>query len=262
MRRLWMVLAIGALFAVSRPVAADVWDVQGDSDNGTGTDNDLVHGTSQLHDLAALPGPLADNDWYKMDNQGRSSYEAVVDGTSGDIGSTVVFERTDSAGTLPGIQTSVPASHWGYSRSLRWINSTATSAFQLLHVISGSCSTTCGADDQYSIRFYETTYNIPRFNNSASQVTVLQIQNPTPSLVNLEIHFWAVNGTFLGTQTTAVPARGLLVLNTAGLGFAAGQSGSITVANTAGYGALSGKTVALEPSTGFTFDTLMTPRAN
>jgi hypothetical protein len=52
------------------------------------------------------------------------------------------------------------------------------------------------------------------------------------------------------------------VLNTATLGFAAGQSGSITVANTARYGDLAGKAVALEPATGFTFDTLMVPRPN
>jgi hypothetical protein len=38
-----------------------------------------------------------------------------------------------------------------------------------------------------------------------------------------------------------------------------GQSGSVTIAQLGGYGALAGKGVALEPSTGFTFDAAFTP---
>jgi hypothetical protein len=36
-------------------------------------------------------------------------------------------------------------------------------------------------------------------------------------------------------------------------------SGSITVSNSAPYGRLNGKAVSAETSTGFTFDTVMTP---
>jgi hypothetical protein len=39
-----------------------------------------------------------------------------------------------------------------------------------------------------------------------------------------------------------------------------GQSGSITVAHDAPYGVLTGKAVALEPSSGFSFDTPMQTR--
>jgi hypothetical protein len=49
--------------------------------------------------------------------------------------------------------------------------------------------------------------------------------------------------------------------NTASVAGAAGQSGSITVTHDGGYGELAGKTVALEPSTGFSFDTPMLPRS-
>jgi hypothetical protein len=35
----------------------------------------------------------------------------------------------------------------------------------------------------------------------------------------------------------------------------AGQSGAAEIAQMGGYGALTGKAVALEPATGFTFDT-------
>ena len=34
----------------------------------------------------------------------------------------------------------------------------------------------------------------------------------------------------------------------------AGQSGTVTIASNAPYGALAGKVVALEPATGFSFD--------
>jgi hypothetical protein len=39
----------------------------------------------------------------------------------------------------------------------------------------------------------------------------------------------------------------------------AGQGGAITVSHDGRYGDLSGKTVALEPSTGFSFDSPMLP---
>jgi hypothetical protein len=257
-----LVLAMGALFAVSRPTAADVWDVQADNDQTTGSDNELIHGTVQIHDLATLPGPVADEDFFRFGQQGRSSYEGIVEGTSGDIGTIVVFDRVDFALTI--LQSAgTPPGGAGFTQSLRWINSSAlNNAGEFFHVVSGACTTTCGADDQYTMRFFETTYAIARFNNSASQVTVLQIQNPTTVSVTVEIHFWSTAGAFLGTSTTTVGPHALLVLNTSTLGFAAGQSGSITVANNAHYGDLTGKAIAIEPATGFTFDTAMVARPN
>ena len=50
------------------------------------------------------------------------------------------------------------------------------------------------------------------------------------------------------------------MLNVATVSGVTGQSGSITIAHDGGYGALSGKAVALEPSTGFSFDSPMTGR--
>ena len=40
-----------------------------------------------------------------------------------------------------------------------------------------------------------------------------------------------------------------------------GTSGTVTIANTGRYGDLTGKIVALEPATGFSFDSAMVPRA-
>ena len=50
----------------------------------------------------------------------------------------------------------------------------------------------------------------------------------------------------------------MLVLDTAAV--VPGASGSLTVAHDGPYGGLVGKAVALEPSTGFSFDTPLEPR--
>jgi hypothetical protein len=50
-------------------------------------------------------------------------------------------------------------------------------------------------------------------------------------------------------------------LNTATVAGVAGQGGAITISHEGRYGDLTGKTVALEPSTGFSFDSPMTARA-
>ena len=101
----------------------------------------------------------------------------------------------------------------------------------------------------------ETTYAVPRFNNSATQQTVLLLQNTRAQAVQGTIHFFAAAGTLLLSHPFTLSARGLLVLNTSTLPALAGQSGSALVAQNGGYGALAGKAVALEPATGFTFDT-------
>ena len=67
--------------------------------------------------------------------------------------------------------------------------------------------------------------------------------------------FPAAGGAPIHLQAFTLPPRGLLVLNTSTLPALAGGSGSALVAHDGGYGALAGKAVALEPGTGFTFDT-------
>ena len=51
-----------------------------------------------------------------------------------------------------------------------------------------------------------------------------------------------------------------LVLNTATVAGASGEGGTITISHDGRYGDLTGKTVALEPSTGFSFDSPMIAR--
>jgi hypothetical protein len=258
-KNVWLVLGLGFALASGSAAMADVWDVQTQNDNSAaGTENELVHGSDQLHDLGALPGPAADNDWYQISQKPFSSYEVVVDATSGDIGTGLVVTRTNSSGSTV-LQTSDPVGV-GYSRSLRWVNATSLEInIERIHVNSAQCTTDCGADDVYRLRSYETTYAVPRFNNTGSQVTVLLLQNPTNYTITGTVYFWNSNGTSAGTSPINLAPKALQVLLTQTV---APTSGALTIAHTGRYGDLSGKTVALEPATGFSFDSPMIPRVH
>lgn len=250
-----LVVSLAACAAI--PAAADVWDVQSDNDNSQTTDNELIHGSIQLHDLG-VQGSVADEDWYLMGQQPRSSYELVVDGISGDVSDKgLEVMRLDS--TLTPVQTSEPISvGLDYARSLRWENTSATAVnSQFIRIRSSNCTTDCGPDDQYRVRFYETTFAIPRFNVTSTQVTVLLIQNPTSYNAVGRSYFWNPAGGLEHTEPFTVNAHSLYTLNLASIPLLVGKSGTVTVSHTARYGELVGKAVAVEPATGFSFDTPM-----
>ena len=54
-----------------------------------------------------------------------------------------------------------------------------------------------------------------------------------------------------------MPIQGNVVLNTSTIGALQNVSGTAVLSHDAPYGTLAGKAVALEPATGFTFDTPM-----
>src|SRR6185503_6675432 len=141
-----------------------------------------------------------------------SSYEAVADATSGDIGNSLNLERIGADGTT--VVQSSAAVGVGYSRSLRWANSTATAVDdQYIRVTSAACTTNCGPDDVYRIRFYETTLAGPRFNNAGSQITIILLQNPTTYTIAGNIYFWSEAGTLIAPSSFTLVPRQLLVLN-------------------------------------------------
>lgn len=219
------------------------------------SDGELRHGTRERYDVAALPGPIADEDRYRLRQQPFSSYEVILDETSGDIGAGngPALERLDVTGTIV-VQGSQPSGS-GPNRSLRWENSTSSVVDdQTIRVRSASCTTDCGADDRYRIRAYDTTYSVPRFNNAGSQVTVLLLQNTGVTTVSGHVYFWSPAGALLATRDFTLASRQVLVLNTATVPGLAGQGGTMTVSHDGPYGELAGKTVALEPATGFSFD--------
>ena len=248
---------LGLAVAVAGPVRADVWDLQTQNDNTIATENELVHGSDQLHDLGALAGPLADTDWFRLRQRPFSSYEVVVDGTSGDIGPTLILDRVAPDGSTV-IQSSAPAG-LGFSRSLRWTNPTSGAVdAEFIRVRSGSCTTGCGPDDVYRIRFSETTYRIPRFNNSGGQVTVLLLQNPAEYTISGAVYFWNQTGALVATSIFTLAPKQLLTLATQTV--APNVSGSITIAHDGSYGDLEGKAVAVDPSAGLSLDHPMVPR--
>jgi len=215
---------------------------------------ELAHGSRIAGDLRGV-GAAADRDDYRLFQETYASYEVVLDEASGDIGAGqgAVLERIGLDGTTV-VQSAAPAGS-GPARTLRWVNTiTRPVTDERIRVRSASCGSDCGSDDVYRLRAYETTATIPRFNNSASQVTVVILQNREAQPVAGTIAFWSAAGGLLLEQPFALAAHGSVAVNTAGLAALAGASGSITVAHDGPYGGLAGKAVALEPGTGFSFD--------
>jgi hypothetical protein len=221
--------------------------------------NELVHGSSQWDNLAADPGPVADVDLYRLGQRAEASYEVVLDATSGDLWPGLLLERL-SADTVSVAQQAAPIGT-GSSLSLRFENLVPAPVLgEYVRVSGAACGTTCGAEAVYRLRAYETTYAIPRINNSGTQVTVLVLQNKASYAIGGRIYFRDSAGTPLYTQPFSLASHGLYVLNSASVPGLQGHSGTAAVSNDGRYGDLQGKAIAVEPSTGFTFDTPMTAR--
>ncbi len=229
-------------------------------DDDTTVQQELGHGTSWTGSLASHPGPAPDVDAYAIAQAPGSSYEVLVDMASGDLGASgPVLDRFDTA-TSAVVQASTPIGV-GYGRVLRWQNpSTAVVTGEQVRVRSGQCTTDCGTDDLYRLRVFETTLRAPRFNNVGSQVTVVQVQNTTNAAVEATLWFWGADGSLLASHPLTLTPFGSATVNTFALPGLSGQGGSLTVSSNAPYGGLSGKSVALEPATGLTFETGLEPR--
>jgi len=244
------------LVDLSAPTNATLGDAQGtgtigDDDAPSLSSNELVHGAVQRADLLVRP------DLYRIGQKPYASYEVVVDGTSGDIVPVTLERLADD--NVAVLQSASPVAV-GDTMSLAWENTTALTVTNQHVRVDGACATPCGADDVYRIRAFETTYSIPRFNNSGTQVTVLLLQNPAGYTIHGHAWFWKTSGALLGGHPFTLAPKQTLVLNTATVAGVAAQGGTITVSHDGRYGDLAGKTVALEPSTGFSFDSPLTAR--
>jgi hypothetical protein len=234
----------------------DGWGTIVDDDGGSRPLQEIAHGQRARHDFATGPDHL-----YVLRQEPYASYEVVTDAAFGrgssPTGPQLHRLAADGATTL---QASIGAGV-GMARHLRWFNdSSSAQTGEYVRVRSASCTSNCSAGDGYRLRAYDTTYRVPRFNNSASQSTVLLVQNPTSRTVNIRARFWSPGGAMLHSQAATIAAHGVYILQTASVTQLQGMSGSVTVANDAGYGELTGKTVAVEPSSGMAFDTPLVPR--
>ena len=260
-------LAIGfALMLVlsAVPSSADVWDNDpGNEDDGNATDNEIFHGTVQVHDIASQGGAI-DEDWYAVQSRPFSSYEVLVDGLQGEVFGASGDLAVDRVGAGGNVITAgnPPPGGIGAAQSVRWSNNTANQIDDYVRVdgANAACGNACTTDAQYTLRMWETTGSIPRFNNAGTQMTVLLLQNPTDYTIDGTVFFWDITGSFLASQGFSLGAKQILVFNTATV--APGFSGAITVTQNGRFGDLQGKSVALEPATGFSFDTPMSYRSH
>ena len=227
---------------------ADVWDEIASS-RATGDFNcattivELVHGARQVHDLFAAE-LFPDRDWARVQQRAHRSYEVRLTNSPLNLQGAAARRACDGS-----LLTPAEASPSG-GVSIAWVST----GDEPTHILTDAGFRTSGAN--YQIQLLETTYAVPRFNNSATQQTILVLQNTRARVVTGVIQFFpAAGGAPIHLQAFTLPPRGLLVLNTSTLPALAGGSGSALVAHDGGYGALAGKAVALEPGTGFTFDT-------
>ena len=230
-----------------------------DDDGGVITVGGLGHGSAMKQDLESAGG-LQDRDIYMVSQPPRTSWEVIVDQASGDLGNGQgpAVDRVASDLTTV-LQASGPVGS-GPARRLRWRNTSATSADGYVRVMSSECTTNCGADDQYRVRAYETTGRISRFNTTAGQSCVLFLQNATSATVSGDVYFWSQTGALLATQAFTINTRSTQTINVASVPNMTNRSGTITVSHIAPHGGLVGKSVVLDPATGFSFDTPMETR--
>lgn len=216
---------------------------------------ELAHGSDMTEDLGGAP------DRYRIGQKPFSSYEVVVDALAGNP--LLQLDRVDATGVTV-IQPGAPVTATiDMTQSLRWQNSTVNAQdTERIRVSNSSCPTSCTSNDAYRIRAFETTLAAPRYNQSGTQVSVVVLQNPTDYTINGTVFFWNAAGTLLngtGTPFTLVP-KAAQVTNAGTIAGVPGTSGTVTVTHTGRYGDLAGKVVALEPATGFSFDTLAVSR--
>jgi hypothetical protein len=214
---------------------------------------ELAHGMLVREDFAAPAG----EDVFRIAQAPRASYEVLVDGIAGDAG-PVALERL-AADNATVLDVGGPVGT-GAGVSLRFSNGAAAAVANQHLRLRAACAAVCDAGDVYRVRAYETTLRAPRFSNVGGQVTLLVLQNPSAAAVDGVAYFWTASGALLLAHPIALAPRQTLVVNAVSLPALVGRSGSVTVAHTAPYGVLMGKAVALEPATGFGFDTPLAVR--
>jgi pectate lyase len=218
------------------------------------------HGFSLRLALAAAGGAPG-TEFLSLLQQPRSSYEVMLDEASGDLVPGLRLDRMASDNVTV-VQGSAAVSGLGAGRSLRWQNTTASVVSnQFLRVSAGACGSSCGSDDRYRLRVYDTTYRVSRFNSSGGQVTVLILHNTSNDVVPGTAWFWGTSGALLGSATFNLQPRQSSTITASSVPGVAGQSGSITITHAGRHGSLVGKAVALEQATGFAFDTPLESRS-
>jgi hypothetical protein len=257
-------VAFATALSGSLPAAhADVWDVGNDNDNTSNSDNELVNGLDQVHDMAAqMGGAVEDVDWYPFRYACNSSHEILLDGLTGAVGNATNGKpaldllSTDATTILASAQV---VTSLGIARRItRFCFGTDSESINYVRVSQPDCGVNCVGTDQYHIHYRDTTALVPRFNNSATQVSNLVLQNASSKIVSGVVLPYDATGAVIDyTIFFALIPNQVTVINlsTVSGGVLAGKSGGLKIVSDAPYGTLAGKVVALEVASGFTFDT-------
>jgi hypothetical protein len=232
--------------------ATDEWDDAVVKDNtALATRNELQRNQWQTHDLEAIGG-VADQDWFVVPTSSYRAHQIYVSEITPDtpIDNADFLELYDATGTTL-IATSTAGPN-ATGKVIRWWSDAATS-FRVR--VKGGTATS--STSRYSILFSESTMYCPRYNNSGTQVSVLMIQNTTNGTCNVGVGFFDESGANVGNHGANVNPYGMLVLAAGSVPGVNATKGSVQIQpNTCSPSALKAKMVALEPATGFSFDTL------
>jgi hypothetical protein len=257
-----VVMAAACMGAVG--ARADVWDDgPANDDTSDGTVNELLHGSDQVHDLAGRDGnTIADVDWFRLQVPLNSSFEVLVDELAGGIGGPGAAPKLElaevtSAGPSFILAAPKPVTGFGSARRIAWSHAEPVSAGEkayLVRVSGAACGAACTTSSRYRIRMVDTTLRVARFNTTNGQSTVLVLQNPTNETQGLSIYAFGANGDQVGGFVTFLRPKEVAAMNLSTFGLA-NQAGGLQILNIAPYGALTGKTVQMDPATGFVFET-------
>jgi hypothetical protein len=250
-------IALLAVLCASSLRAHDKWESGLHVDDTSAGAVALIHGVRQLHDLE---GPAAgpDQDWFRYYGVPGHSYEvritsATVRFNSASHGLSGPYADLDRM--LDSTFVLTPGTGPNTEVYVRWTESQPVGHLR----VKGSTNVNYGAGEQYEIEMVDTTCFGARFNNVGSQSTVLLAGNTSRDPLGGSITFYSAAGAVLFVEPMSIAPNGMKVFNTASAPALQGQSGSFAIAHDGPYGAVVGKAVALEPSTGFTFDTPIVP---
>jgi hypothetical protein len=214
----------------------------------------------QSRDVQSIGG-AQDIDWIRVLMRPLRSYEVRLSNQRS-IGDDVIsLDRFDFGRTAllqSGSGWLGPSFSTGGRWYLRWETDGNASSFAAINSIRIVGSSSSGANSPYTFSYVDTTLFCPRFNNTNGQVSVLIVQGILEGTNScaLTAHFRNEVGAVLGSQTGIIDADGkVVVISTPSITGVANQKGGAQITHTCGYGNLKAKLVALEPATGFSFDT-------
>jgi len=229
----------------------DDWDAAAVKDNtAAATRNLLQSGTTQTHDLQAVGG-VADQDWFVVNVDLFRQYEINVSAVTGDtpIDNLDFLELYDATGVVL-VQQAPTVGVPGVEKQLRFLSDSTTFRVR----VKGNANSPATA--RYNITLTEATMYCPRYNNSGTQVSVLIVQNATNDNCGIAADFFNEAGSYITSFSANANANGMVVLAVGSVPGLPGTKGSVQLHPFCAPTALKAKMVALEPSTGFSFDTL------